>query len=83
LLVKSRINKLIISLKKFQSIFGVDNSWFYTEMPWWGKICLIYIRGDLFVLLPILLFIFIIGFISLKWMMIILGGLSLLVKLLF
>ena len=59
-------------MKKFQSIFGVDNSWFYTEMPWWGKICLIYIRGDLFVLLPILLFIFIIGFISLKWMMIIL-----------
>ena len=60
-------------MKKFQSIFGIDNSWFYTEMPWWGKISLIYIRGDLFVLLPILLFICIIGFFSLKWMITVFG----------
>jgi hypothetical protein len=32
----------------------ITNSWFYTEMPWWGKLFLIYVRGDLFMLLPIL-----------------------------
>jgi len=27
-------------------------------MPWWGKIFLIYIRGDLFIILPVLILIF-------------------------
>lgn len=42
-------------------------------MPWWGKISLIYIRGDLFVLLPLLLLICVIGFFSLKWMLVTIG----------
>lgn len=45
---------------KFQE--NINNKWFYTEMPWWGKILLIYVRGDLFMLFPLL---FMIGIISL------------------
>ncbi len=42
----------------------IDNTWFYTEMPWWGKILLIYVRGDLFMLLPLLLAIGVIALFS-------------------
>lgn len=45
----------------------IDNSWFYTEMPWWGKVLLIYIRGDLFILFPILLTIGVIALFSFKF----------------
>ena len=47
--------------------FKITNPWFYTEMPWWGKIFLIYIRGDLFMLLPALFLIVIISCFSIKW----------------
>lgn len=46
---------------------NITNTWFYTEMPWWGKIFLIYIRGDLFMLLPLILGIVVLSFISLHW----------------
>lgn len=50
---------------KFQQ--KINNKWFYTEMPWWGKILLIYVRGDLFMLFPLLLGIAVIGIFSVKY----------------
>ncbi|MBP6994254.1 hypothetical protein KBB12_03355 [Candidatus Woesebacteria bacterium] len=51
----------------------ITNTWFYTELPWWGKIFLIYVRGDLFALLPIVSLIIAVGFFSTKWMLILIG----------
>ncbi|QQS43563.1 hypothetical protein IPM65_05430 [Candidatus Roizmanbacteria bacterium] len=45
----------------------INNKWFYTEMPWWGKILLIYVRGDLFMIFPLLLVILIIGLFSFRY----------------
>lgn len=36
-------------------------------MPWWGKILLIYVRGDLFMIFPLLLVILIIGLFSFRY----------------
>ncbi len=52
---------------------SITNNWFYTEMPWWVKLFLIYVRGDLIALLPVVLGIIIVGFFSMKWMFISMG----------
>lgn len=49
------------------------NESFYCELPWWCKACSFFIRGDLFVLLPLLALIFMIGFFSMRFMFILLG----------
>jgi len=59
--------------KTHQTMLRVDNQWFYTEMPWWGKIFLVYVNGDLFTLLPLLVLIGCISFFSFKWMLIVFG----------
>jgi len=52
---------------------NITNKWFYTEMPWWGKIMLIYVKGDLFMLAPLLLINSIIAFFSLRSALLIFG----------
>ncbi len=51
----------------------ISNSSFYCEIPAWGKACSFFIRGDLIVLLPLLAVILGIGFISIRYMIILLG----------
>lgn len=61
-------------MKARNSLFpAIDNAWFYTEMPWYLKLCLIYIRGDLFVVLPLLVIIALTGLYSLRLMGILFG----------
>lgn len=51
----------------------INNTWFYTEMPWWGKIFLIYVRGDLFFILPLILLNILVFLNSTKWGLLMLG----------
>ncbi len=52
---------------------NVTNASFYCELPAWCKACSFFIRGDLIVLLPFLLAILLIGFVSIRFMFIVLG----------
>ena len=52
---------------------NVTNASFYCELPAWCKACSIFIRGDLIVLVPLLIVILSIGFFSLRFMCMVLG----------
>lgn len=53
----------------------IDNKWFFTDLSGFYKsFLLVFIKGDMIVLLPLLLMILLLGFISLKFMLIILGA---------
>mgnify|MGYP007122132810 CR=1 FL=1 len=54
-------------------IRDIKNNSFYCELPWWCKVSSLFIRGDLFVLLPLLIAIIGIGFFSVPSMLIVLG----------
>ena len=55
------------------NIKNIDNKWFFTELHPVFKLFLIFIRGDLIVLLPLLAVIFFTGFFSMRVMFILLG----------
>jgi hypothetical protein len=55
---------------RFQEI---DNNWFYTELKGVTRLFLFFIRGDLVVLLPLFVGVLLLGFFSLKFMIIMLG----------
>lgn len=57
-------------LKKAKQLTNTD---FYCELPAWCKACSFFIRGDLIVLLPFLILILLIGFFSIRFMLIVLG----------
>jgi hypothetical protein len=57
----------------FKQLFSIDNNWFFTDLPSFFKAFLFFVRGDLLVLLPFLLVIFLIGFFSVKFMFVMLG----------
>ncbi|OGK18332.1 hypothetical protein A3G67_03500 [Candidatus Roizmanbacteria bacterium RIFCSPLOWO2_12_FULL_40_12] len=51
----------------------IDNKWFFTELSPLFKIPGFFVKGDLIILLPLLIAILLIGFISLKFMFVTLG----------
>ena len=51
----------------------IGNESFYCELPGWCKACSVFIRGDLFVLVPLLILIGCIGFFSIRFMILIFG----------
>ena len=55
------------------NIFNIDNKWFFTELHPIFKILLIFIRGDLIILLPLLALILFTGIFSIRIMFILLG----------
>jgi len=48
----------------------VTTSWFFTDVPLIWKMLLIYVRGDMIVLGPFVLIALLIGFFSVKWMLV-------------
>jgi hypothetical protein len=61
-------------IKPFVPKDKVDTKWFFTELPQWCKECTLYVRGDLLVLLPLLAIILSTYFISLKFMVVMIGA---------
>lgn len=55
------------------SFKDIDNKWFFTELHPLFKIPAFFIKGDLLVLLPLLSAVFLTGFISIKFMLVVLG----------
>lgn len=51
----------------------IDNVWFFTELPPPLKALSFFIRGDLLVLLPLLIVILLFGFVSFRFMVMMLG----------
>lgn len=51
----------------------IDNKWFFTDLPTWCKVFLVFIKGDI-LLAPLLIAILLAGFFSLKLMLILLGS---------
>ena len=51
----------------------VDNKWFFSELPFFVKMFTFYIKGDLIVLFPLLLIIILLGILSLKFMLLMVG----------
>jgi hypothetical protein len=51
----------------------INTTWFFTELPGWAKLFLVFVRGDTFILIPLLICILLLAFISLKFMLIVLG----------
>ncbi len=59
----------------FKSRRNIGNRWFFTDLPTWCKIFLfVFVKGDLLILLPVLFVILLVGFFSLKLMLILLGS---------
>lgn len=56
-----------------QSVKKIDSEWFFKDLPWFCKCSLMYVRGDLLVLLPFLLLLFFTVFISFRFLGIALG----------
>ncbi len=54
-------------------IRDIDNKWFFTELPTFLKPLSFFIRGDLLILLPLVLIILVLGFIDLKLMTVMIG----------
>jgi hypothetical protein len=53
----------------------IDNKWFFKDLPEYFKnFFLVFVRGDLLLLLPLLLAILFLGFLSVKLMLMILGS---------
>lgn len=57
----------------FKKLFTINNKWFFTELPPVFKLFSFFVRGDTLVLLPLLLIILFLGFISLKFMFVMIG----------
>lgn len=56
------------------TLFSISNKWFFKETPWYVKLTtLIYINGDYFFLLPIILAILVSFFFSVKVGLLLLG----------
>jgi hypothetical protein len=53
---------------------NIDSKWFFTELPTICKHCTFFVKGDLIVLLPLVVGIFLTSLISLKFMHILLGS---------
>lgn len=51
----------------------INNQWFFTEPPLLFKLLTFYIKGDLIILLLLIIFILALGFFNLKFMLLILG----------
>jgi hypothetical protein len=65
----SKQNKPTSIIKSmFKKLFSIDDKWFFKETCFCLKIFQIYVRGDLIILLPFLILIFLTGFVSLKIM---------------
>ncbi len=56
-----------------QRLRGIDNKWFFTELPLGLKPLLVFIRGDMIVLLPLTVSILLTIFISLRFMVMMIG----------
>jgi hypothetical protein len=56
-----------------KKILNIDNKWFFTELPAGFKAFFIFIRGDLIVLLPLLVLILLLAFFSIKFMVLMIG----------
>lgn len=52
----------------------IDSKWFFTELPLPLKILTVYVKGDLIVLLPLLLGILLTGLFSVRFMIAMLGA---------
>lgn len=52
-------------IKKIQNI---DDKWFYSSPPLWMRLFLIYVKGDILVLLPFVVAIGFVGFWSVRYM---------------
>jgi hypothetical protein len=57
-------------MRKFKSI---NTSWFFSDLHPFIKFFLMFIKGDMIVLLPFLIIILLLGFFSMKFMVIMLG----------
>ena len=55
------------------SLKDIDNNWFFTELHPLFKIPAFFIKGDLLVLVPLLIGVLLTGFISIKFMLVVLG----------
>jgi|SRR3989344_53422 len=47
------------------------NQWFFSDVPAWVKFLQIYIKGDSLIVLPLLIFFLLLGFINLRWAIIV------------
>lgn len=56
-----------------RNIRSIDNKWFFTELPFPFKLFSFFIKGDLLVLFPLLLCIFLLGLINLRFMFVMIG----------
>lgn len=54
-------------------IKNIDNRWFFTELPPFCKVFLVYVRGDLLVLFPFIFVILLSSLISIRFMIIMMG----------
>lgn len=54
-------------------LFEIDNKWFFTELPPSVKFLSFFVKGDLIVLLPLVIGILLTGFFSIKLMITMLG----------
>jgi hypothetical protein len=56
-----------------KKLFEINNTWFFTELPNWAKVFLVFVRGDVLVLLPLLVLVLLTALISIKFMAIMIG----------
>lgn len=56
-----------------KDIRNIDNKWFFTELPVLLKLLLFFVKGDLIVLLPLSIAIALLGFISIRFMLSMVG----------
>jgi hypothetical protein len=56
-----------------KDFFNINNKWFYTDLNAILKLFTFFVKGDLIVLLPFVILLMLLGFLSLKFMMIMLG----------
>lgn len=59
----------------WKRFFKINSKWFFTDLPGFFKnFFLVFVKGDLLILLPLLVAILLLGFISLKLMLLVLGS---------
>jgi hypothetical protein len=56
-----------------QNLKKINSAWFFTELPFYLKFLLLYVKGDLIVLFPLSIAILLLGFFSLKFMTLMIG----------
>lgn len=65
---------LLMILKNYlDRIRGINNKWFFTELPWSLKALSFFIKGDLLVLFPVVAILLLIGFFSFRFMFLMIG----------